>query len=688
MPESFECFVDRVQQGLRRYDARQRSLSALSKLEAWFNEEWVASCKHVIEAEGSNETALSHITGALPTLEPYLRFRRRVSSLSPSVLTVFRVLRGVESSLAALDPLQLDREVRRTIERESRLAWKARLEEDNPVLLLEAEELASKTKALADLDQQMRKANRRLLIDGIDLSRLRSFREWEDITRLRGQRAQRLREFLSRGTELGLMELRPIWLMNPDVASRILPLKAGLFETVIYDEASQIPVEFALPTLYRGKIAIVSGDEKQMPPTAFFSSRVENDETDVYETDEAEGTLTDQERAELSESWDRRDIKDCSNLLELAKASLPSTTLQIHYRSAYRELISFSNASFYENRLNVPVRHPDEIVRRVKPIEVIRVDGIYTQQTNPDEANAVVDVLATLWDKPAAMRQSIGVVTFNRKQADLIEEVLEERAVNDAGFRNALASERERKEDGEDMSFFVKNVENVQGDERDVIIFSSTFGKNAQGTFRRNFGVLGQSGGERRLNVAVTRAREKVVLVTSMPLNEISDLLNTHRPADSPRDYLQAYFEYARALSVGELENARTLLGRLPGRRPALFASDANRDDHDGFQKAVRSFIESLGWSIADLYDGTPFGADVGISDPNTGLYAIAIDCDSPRHSLLARARPREMWRPGVLKRSIPHIHRVSSHSWYHDPSDERERLKRAIENALPGRSA
>ena len=395
-PEAFESFIHRVQQGLRRHEAHQHSLILLNKLEIWFNEAWIASCRRAIDSEGSNESALSNISAALPTIEPYLRFRRRASSLSPFALTVFRVLRGAESSLASLNPMQLDQEVRRIIARESRLAWKARLEDENPVLLLEAAELESKVKALAELDQQMRQANQRLLIDGIDRNRLSSLRQWEDITRLRGQRAQRLREFLNRGAELGLMELRPIWLTNPDVASRILPLKAGLFDTVIYDEASQIPVEFALPTLYRARIAIVSGDEKQMPPTAFFSSRVENDEADIYESDEAEGTLTDQERAELSESWDRRDIKDCSNLLELAKASLPPTTLQIHYRSVYRELISFSNASFYDNRLNVPVRHPDEIVRRMKPIEVIRVDGIYINQTNPDEANAVVDVLASL----------------------------------------------------------------------------------------------------------------------------------------------------------------------------------------------------------------------------------------------------------------------------------------------------
>jgi hypothetical protein len=250
-----------------------------------------------------------------------------------------------------------------------------------------------------------------------------------------------------------------------------------------------------------------------------------------------------------------------------------------------------------------------------------------------------------------------------------------------------LSVERERKERGEDMSFFVKNVENVQGDERDIIIFSSTFGKNAQGTFRRNFGVLGQTGGERRLNVAVTRAREKVFLLTSMPLNEISDLLNTHRPADSPRDFLQGYFEYSRAVSAGELETARTFLARLPPRKRISFGRNGANGDHDGFQTAVRNFIESLGWSTADLRDGSPFGADVGIQDPCTGLYAIAIDCDSPRDRLLAHARAREIWRPSVLRKSIPQIYRVSSHRWYHDPNHERERLRVAIETAMPGRS-
>ena len=685
-PDAFDGFVDSAQQGLRRYESRRRSVSELEKLQSWFNDTWIETRRSEIANDGSNEKSLTAIAEALPKTSAYLRFRARATRLDSLALAVFRMLRSVESAFARLSDAELDHEVRRTIKREALLAWKARMEADAPSLLFEADELEAKVGALATADEQMRAANRRLLIDGIDTRRLRPNREWEDITRLTGQRAQRLREFLDRGADFGLMELRPVWLMNPDVASRVLPLKAGVFDTVIYDEASQIPVEFALPSLFRGKTVIVSGDEKQMPPTSFFSSRVENDEADLFESDETEDGLTDEAREELSESWDRRDIKDCTNLLELAKAVLPSTTLQIHYRSAYRELISFSNAAFYDNRLSVPVRHPDQEVRRTKPIELIRADGVYQDQTNPAEAAAVADVLASLWST-AGTRKSVGVVTFNRKQADLIEEILEQRAENDASFRSALAEERERIEKGEDMGFFVKNVENVQGDERDIIIFSSTFGRNAQGTFRRNFGVLGQVGGERRLNVAVTRAREKVILITSMPIREISDLLNTHRPAASPRDYLQAYFEYARALSAGELDSGRALLSRLPPKRHDRKWSGGNGVEHDGFQSAVAHFIRSLGWEPENDQQEGPFDVDFKIVDPRTGLYGIGIDCDAPRHGLLAHARAREMWRPNVLTRSIPHVHRVSSHRWYHNPQDEQQRLRIALERALPGRT-
>jgi hypothetical protein len=275
------------------------------------------------------------------------------------------------------------------------------------------------------------------------------------------------------------------------------------------------------------------------------------------------------------------------------------------------------------------------------------------------------------------------VVTFNRKQADLIDEKLEARAESDGAFRDALAAERERKEDGEDMGFFVKNVETVQGDERDVIIFSSTFGRNQQGTFRRNFGVLGQIGGERRLNVAVTRARERVVLVTSMPIPEISDLLSTRRPATSARDYLQAYFEFARATSAGELDASRALLTRLVAEPEGVMQS--SRGDVDGFARAVIDFVRTLGHRAVPRYDLGVFGIDLVIENPQTGLYGLGIECDAPRHPLLADARAREVWRPGLLSRTIAHVHRVSSRSWYVERAAEQQRLQEAIESAFGG---
>lgn len=388
-----------------------------------------------------------------------------------------------------------------------------------------------------------------------------------------------------------------------------------------------------------------------------------------------------EQRDAFEETWNRREIKDCPDLLQLARNALPSTTLQIHYRSAYRELIGFSNAAFYGNRLNVPVRHPRSSIARIKPLELIQVDGVYQHQSNPAEAARVVEYLAQLWQHPYAARPSVGVVTFNRKQAELIEEHLEQRAGQDAAFRAAFAEERERSEDGEDMAVFVKNVENVQGDERDIIVFSSTFGRNAQGTFRRNFGVLGQTGGERRLNVAVTRARQRVVMITSMPIADISDLFNTQRAPASPRDYLQGYLEYARALCAGEFDGSARLLDRLQTDRSV--ANRTHAAPADGFTQIVGAYLQSLGWDAAAASEGDAFGLDFAIEHPDTGNFAIGIECDAPSHPLLAHARAREIWRPSVLRRAIGGIHRVSSHAWYHDGEAERARLRLAIDAAM-----
>jgi len=353
--------------------------------------------------------------------------------------------------------------------------------------------------------------------------------------------------------------------------------------------------------------------------------------------------------------------------------------LQVHYRSAYRELIAFSNNAFYDGALNVPVRHPIEEVDRARPIEVIRVDGLYEQRTNPDEAREAVDLLAAIWKEKAP--PSIGIVTFNRDQADLIEQRLEERAEDDVAFRAAYRRELGRIENGEDMRFFVKNVENVQGDERDHIIFSTTFGRNRSGRFSKNFGVLGQSGGERRLNVAVTRARGKITILTSMTIDEIAGVLGSGRKPQHARDYLQLYLAYAAALSAREYGTGHALLDQVlkdgAGPGPASFA------ELDGFASSVASYVDTLGVTPELANDRSAFGLDFAIRHPQRGTYGIGIECEGHRHAILARARAREIWRRSEMRKSIPVIHRVSLRGWYHDRAAEQSRLRSAIEQAL-----
>lgn len=681
-PEPFAALRTSFARAFARHEARARSLDAIGSLETWFTMPWTQEMRRRIARNEETSEGLLGVVGAIGSLEAYQRFRSRAAGLDAEVLRAFRVLRTNAADLRAAEPSRLAAIVQRTLYREALLAWKGDLETTHPELLFEREEIARKVEALGTLDRELRAINRDLLKNDFDPARLGSAAAWQAITRLRGPQARRLREIIDEGADLGLMHLRPIWLMNPDAASRVLPLKAGLFDLVVFDEASQMPVEHAIPSLFRSRRILVAGDEKQMPPTSFFSSRVDgDDDEDDAEFDGFDEGATDAEREARTESWNRREIKDCPDLLQLARGVLPSEMLQIHYRSQYRELIRFSNAAFYRGELSVPARHPDSEIRRVRPIEVIRADGVYEDRVNPAEAAQVVDWIAKAWSA-SGEPPSIGVVTFNSKQADLIEDLLEKRAGADKAFLSAYQRERQRTQNNEDMGFFVKNVENVQGDERDVIVFSTTFGRDRHGAFRRNFGVLGQAGGERRLNVAVTRAREKVILLTSMPLGDISDWLSTSRALGRPRDYLQAYLDYAMRMSQGDLEAGQRLVARLAPRQRGG-RQDAAAVVEDGFVRAVQDHIRGLGYVPVATSHEDAFGLDFAIEDQRTGLFGIGIECDAPRHALLRRARAREIWRPGVMRRAIPVVHRVSSHGWYHQPADERRRLGVALRGAL-----
>ena len=667
-----------INAAIARSDARNASRRALVQMERWCEPAWIKGCEAHIAKNQSTSLALDPIAGALGTLAPYQQYRVRANDLPPDTVAVLAALRQLAGQLRLVDLGALAETVRRALRREACLGWKARLEKSHPLLLLDQPDIDELVRSLAEAETELRQINKRAITANIDHRRLGTRSKWEDITRLAGPRARRLREFMDLGWDIGLKEVRPVWLMGPDVASRMIPLRP-VFDMIVYDEASQMPVEFALPSLYRGKSVIISGDDQQLPPTSFFANRVDVEEEEAPELDEVED-ISEEERQTLTETWNRREIKDCPNLLELSKAVLSKIMLQVHYRSAYRELISFSNNAFYDGELNVPVRHPLAEVNRIRPLEVVRVNGLYEHRTNADEAREVVNLLAAIWctEHPP----SVGVVTFNRDQADLIEQKLEERAEDNAEFRAAYRRELARTEHGEDMRFFVKNVENVQGDERDHIIFSTTFGKNSSGKFRRNFGVLGQSGGERRLNVAVTRARRKITVLTSMPVDEIATALGSGAKPQLPRDYLQLYLAYAAAVSGCDHQSGGVLLGQVL-RNGVELDRISTAVETDGFARSVRAYLISLGVTPEPANDGSAFGIDFAIRHPNRGTYGIGIECDGPRHAILKRARAREIWRRSEMQKSIPVIHRISMRGWYHERSAEQLRLRTAIAQAL-----
>ncbi len=680
-PTAFATLFDAITRALTLASARRASITALEPLTQWLTDDWIGRARSTIEADASNAEMLARLVDALPSLDAFQRFRLRAAQLSPLGLEVYAALRPKVDKLggeAAKD--SSGNLVERIIKREARLSWKLRLEAAAPMLAAEEAEIAALVRSLATAEEQLKLINRESLAANIETGRVGDRASWDDITRYTGPRSRRLREFLELGSEIGLMELRPVWLMSPDVASRLLPLVNGLFDRVVYDEASQMPVEYALPTLYRGRKVVVSGDEKQLPPTSFFAARSTRDQEGA-DLDGTPEDIDEEERDAAIEAWNRREIQDCPNLLELSKSVLPTEQLEVHYRSQFRELITFSNAAFYAGTLNVPVRHPEAEVDRFRPLELIHVNGLYENRTNVAEADRVVAMLEKLWLDGGGKCPTTGVVTFNRDQADLIEERLEDRAEESEEFRSAYVREVERFENGEDMGFFVKNVENVQGDERDHILFSTTFGRNAQGAFRRNFGVLGQAGGERRLNVAITRARQRVTIFTSMPIGEIADVLGSGAQPAEPRDYLQLYLAYADAVSRHDHEGARRLLGQLGSVRARR--SRATTKDGDAFVRSVATTIEAMGFTLVQAGDGSAFGIDLAIPHPRKGGFGIGIECDAADHPLLTRPHAREVWRPAVMRRSLPAIHRISCRGWYHDREQEVGRLRAAVEAAL-----
>ncbi len=438
-----------------------------------------------------------------------------------------------------------------------------------------------------------------------------------------------------------------IWLMTPESVSEVLPLEKGLFDLLIFDEASQIYIEKGIPSISRANRVVIAGDHKQLRPSSLGTGRIDYDE-------EAEEFEDEQENAALEEE----------SLLDLARFKYPSVLLNYHYRSKYEELINFSNYAFYDGRLNVSpnIKEPS-----APPIEVIKInDGKWIDRCNRNEALKVVQTIKKFLSN-RQHNETLGVITFNSNQRDLILDELDRECLKDREFSLICKKEFERKENGEDFSLFVKNIENVQGDERDCIIFSIGYAKNEAGKVIRNFGWLNQRGGENRLNVAITRAKQKIYIITSiLPQELYVDDLKTKGP-----HIFRKYLEYSYAISNGDKELAKQVLYSFTDENKT--AGDDNTFNSK-FEKQVYASLLDKGLKVDTLVGVGQYKIDFAIKDKHNN-YVLGIECDGKLYNDSVLTRERDIYRQKYLESRGWKMYRIWSYSWWHNKDKEIENI-------------
>jgi very-short-patch-repair endonuclease len=426
-------------------------------------------------------------------------------------------------------------------------------------------------------------------------------------------------------------DLKPVFMMSPLSVAQYLEYDSISFDTVIFDEASQIMPQDAISSLIRGEQIIIAGDSKQLPPTSFFQADV----------DAGEGVR-----------------EDLESILDEAATVLPEKRLLWHYRSRTNELIEFSNTKYYNGALQT---FPDNETDSRMGVEFDYVeDGLYDRggsSTNEPEAERVVELIREHIDERSS--KSLGVVAFSSKQADAIRETIERERETDREL-DAFVSEDDALE-----GFFVKSLENVQGDERDALIFSVGYGPDSAGKIAMNFGPLNQSGGERRLNVAVTRAKELVQVVTSIQPGDI-DLGRTG--ATGVEDF-KHYLEYAKR---GE---------------EALTRSDSESQflhfDSE-FEEAVYTALESRGFDVTTQVESSGYSIDLAIKHPdNPGKYVLGIECDGAAYHSSKTARDRDRTRQMVLEDLGWTIHRIWSPDWASNKEAEIADIEARVDNLV-----
>lgn len=419
-----------------------------------------------------------------------------------------------------------------------------------------------------------------------------------------------------------LTKLCPCMLMSPISAAQYLQAENNLFDIVIFDEASQLPTCKAVGVLARAKNAVIVGDPNQMPPTSFFA-----------------GNMIDE---------DNLDIEDLDSILDDCLAlGIPSAYLRWHYRSRHESLIAFSNQEFYENSM---LTFPS-VNDRERRVRMRKIDGFFDRgktRVNVNEAKAIVEEIKRRYQDPELRKQSIGVVTFNISQQTLIEDMLQEEYQQDVKFDQWANTEEE--------SLFVKNLENVQGDERDIILFSVAFGPNAEGKMSLNFGPLNKNGGWKRLNVAVSRARSEMVVFTSMT----ADMINLKRTKAKGVEALRDFLEFAQK---GQLQSENI---------------EENMEERQGIKEHICQTLNEHGYKYQISVGHSKFKIDIAVMNPyNEEEYLLGIMLDGESYRQSSNTKDREVAQINVLKGLGWDIYRIWTMDWWDNKEKE---LKKLIE--------
>jgi len=435
-----------------------------------------------------------------------------------------------------------------------------------------------------------------------------------------------------------IQRIKPCFMMSPLSIAQFLAPSVSSFDVIIFDEASQVRPEDAIGALLRGNQLIVMGDTHQLPPTSFFDRMATEDD---YEKEYEHATSA----------------TEMESILHQCRRSFPNKTLRWHYRSRHESLIAVSNQEFYKNSLLV---YPSSADRAPNlGLEFVHLpDAVYDRgqsSTNREEARAVVQAAFDHYRQ--FPEKSLGVGAFGIKQQQAIHEELEAQFRQHPDMQNYFSRKR-------DEHFFVKNLETIQGDERDVIFISMGYGVDSNGKLSHNFGPLNKEGGERRLNVLITRARERCVVFSNF---RAQDLAVDEKSAFGLRA-LKTFLDYA------ENRNLHSIV-------------ETGADTDSPFEDAVYDFLRDHGYEVRKQVGCAGFRIDLAVVDPDTpGRYLLAVECDgAPYHSSLV-ARDRDRLRQRVLENLGWRIHRVWSTGWYRNRAEAEKRLLEAVEAAKHNR--